>query len=86
MDLSLECCERENSLDFTFNYCSHLFKKGTIKRFIDYFKNIVSTIINTDDSQLRLQDIDILTLWEKQRLLFEFNDVSPDFPKDKTLH
>ncbi|UCH95452.1 MAG: amino acid adenylation domain-containing protein, partial [Candidatus Aminicenantes bacterium] len=82
-DLTLTAMEGNNELFFTIEYCTKLFKKETIQRFIRYFKSITRTVIQ-DPNQL-LSEIDILSSEEKNRLLVEFNDTEAEYPKEKTI-
>ena len=54
-DLRWRAFEVEKSLIFRAEYCIELFKKETINRFINYFKEIVSTVIKNID--IKLEDI-----------------------------
>ncbi|MCP4156313.1 MAG: AMP-binding protein, partial [bacterium] len=83
-DLTFEGTEVEGAVYITLTYCTKIFKKETIKRFILYLKKIISSI--NQNPQQRLADIEILTEEEQQRLLFEFNDTAAENPKPKPLH
>ncbi|MCU0286404.1 MAG: amino acid adenylation domain-containing protein, partial [Acidobacteria bacterium] len=83
-DLRLTGIEEENKLLFTFEYCTKLFKKETVERFIVYFKNIVKSIVA--DTKRKISDFEILTVEEKKQILFDFNDTEAEYPKDKTIH
>jgi tyrocidine synthetase-3 len=83
-DLSLQGKERRESLVFKFEYCSELFKKETIRRFITYFKKIVSSVL--DDAQKKVYEIEVITGEEKRRLLFAFNDTKAEYPGEKRIH
>jgi FkbH-like protein len=83
-DLSLTGVEVEEKLLFTFEYSTKLFKRGTIERFIVYFKNIVGSIV--ENRNQRIFDIEIITEEERRRVLFDFNDTYVEYPKDKTIH
>jgi hypothetical protein len=48
--------ENEN-LFFAFEYSTELFKKEKIDRFISYFKDIISAVVNNENSALK--DIEI---------------------------
>ncbi|MCP4151665.1 MAG: AMP-binding protein, partial [bacterium] len=76
--------ENEKGLHNTFEYSTKLFKEETVKRFINYFKNVVTRVIATPD--LRLGDIEILTEPEKEQLLVEFNETETQYPKNRTIH
>ncbi|NOQ27508.1 MAG: amino acid adenylation domain-containing protein, partial [Bacteroidales bacterium] len=83
-DLNLTAIEFDNSIFLNLEYCTRLFKKETIDRFIVYFKKIVSQIAR--NSELKISAIDILSKEEKHQLLYEFNNTKADYPKDKTIH
>jgi len=83
-DLTLTAVEIENRLAFNFEYCTDLFKKETIQRFIVFFKRIAANIIETDET--RISGIEIMTGEEKNRILLEFNDTKTEYPRDKTIH
>ncbi|MGD2086832.1 MAG: amino acid adenylation domain-containing protein [Candidatus Aminicenantes bacterium] len=83
-DMTFDGMEAGERLIFSVGYCTKLFKKETILRFIKYFKNIVSSILAGPEKQL--SEIDILTSKEKQQILYEFNDTTTDYPKNKTIH
>ncbi len=83
-DLTLTGMEIEEKLEFIFEYCTKLFKPATIERFIIYFKNIVSGVLQ--DKCKRLSELEILSAEEKSRILYEFNNTAAEFPGDKTIH
>ncbi len=83
-DLTLLVVEEEEKLHLTFEYSTKLFKPETIERFIVYFKNIVRSII--ENKNQRISDLEILTVEEKKRILFDFNDTKTEYAKDKTIH
>jgi len=82
-DLTLEVREKGTNLDFNLEYSTNLFKSQTIRRFIDYFKQILSSIIANPHQNIN--SIDILPDYEKHQLLYDFNDTAADYPKDKLL-
>ncbi|HLP48793.1 MAG TPA: amino acid adenylation domain-containing protein, partial [Candidatus Kapabacteria bacterium] len=82
-DLSLDAIERGEKLYFIFAYCTKLFRKETILRFIQYFKKIISSVI--DNPGKKILELEIISAAEKQRLLFEFNQTATGYPKDKTI-
>ncbi|NIM15677.1 MAG: amino acid adenylation domain-containing protein [Candidatus Aminicenantes bacterium] len=84
LDLTLRGFEEGDRLFFTFEFCTKVYKEETIKRFIAYFKRIVSSII-TEPLQ-KIGAIEILSEAEKNQLLCGFNDTSSHYPRDKTIH
>ncbi|UCH98247.1 MAG: amino acid adenylation domain-containing protein, partial [Candidatus Aminicenantes bacterium] len=83
-DLALIGTNAGERLLFTFQYCTKLFKKKSIERFIDYFKKIVSLIVK--EPGMKLRDIEIISGEEKRQLLYDFNDTKADYPQEKTIH
>jgi amino acid adenylation domain-containing protein len=52
-DISFYCYEGEETLFFTIEYCTRLFKKATIELFFGHFKKIVSFIMENENIQLK---------------------------------
>ncbi|NIM11566.1 MAG: hypothetical protein GTO45_05685, partial [Candidatus Aminicenantes bacterium] len=51
-DLTLQAVEEGNTLLFTFEYCTSLFRAETIKRFIDYFRKIVTSVLKNTGQKI----------------------------------
>ncbi|MGD2091071.1 MAG: amino acid adenylation domain-containing protein, partial [Candidatus Aminicenantes bacterium] len=83
-DLSLTAVEINRKLFFSIQYCTKLFKTETIVRFIVYFGNIISIIL--EKPGIRLREIEIMSEEEKKRILYDFSGSEMGFPKAKTLH
>ncbi len=85
LDLSFTTVELDNgTLVFVVEYCTKLFKTGTVQRFVDYFNTVVTAVIA--DPGVTLSAVDILTPGEKKRLLVDFNNTALDYPREKTIH
>ena len=82
-DLILTASEIGNNLIFNLEYCTRLFKPGTIARFIRYFKKIVSTLV--ENPAVTLAGIEIISAEEKKQVSYDFNQKAAGYPKDKTL-
>ncbi|MCP5106333.1 MAG: AMP-binding protein, partial [bacterium] len=82
-DISLYALENKNIVDFSLEYCTKLFNKDTIRRFISYFKNITAAVI--EDPSQKISRIELLSPAEKQQILVTFNDTHADFPEEKTI-
>jgi tyrocidine synthetase-3 len=82
-DLTLQVIESGEKLILTFEYCTKLFGKETIHRFIKYFKKIVYSVL--DDPEQEIANMEILSEEEKHRLLYKFNDTKSQYPNNKTL-
>jgi tyrocidine synthetase-3 len=83
-DMTLIGVEGEGAAAFTLEYCTKLFKRETIERFIGYFKRIVASVV--DNPLGEISAIEILTREEKNRLLVDFNDTAAEYPGNKTIH
>jgi len=83
-DLTLQCIEDGESLLFTFEYSTMLFREAAIRRFIHYFKNIISGILKNPER--KLSEIKIISEAEKEQVLVDFNNTASDYPEDKTIH
>jgi len=83
-DLTLMAVEKDDNLLFIFEDCTGLFKEETIRRFTGYFSKTVSTVIESPG--IRISEIEIIGEEEKNRVLYEFNGTTADYPKDKMIH
>ena len=83
-DLTLEVIDTRDILRFSIEYSIKLFKRETIQRFIRFLKNIVSTVIRNPYSIHA--DISIISVEEKEQILYEFNDTNAIFPETKSIH
>ncbi|MCP4213307.1 MAG: AMP-binding protein, partial [bacterium] len=83
-DIILTGVDLGESLYFTFDYSSKLFKPATIDRFIKYFKKIISHL--EAKTNPTIAHIDIISTLEKEQLLYGFNDTATNYPKEKTVH
>ncbi|NOQ23840.1 MAG: amino acid adenylation domain-containing protein [Bacteroidales bacterium] len=83
-DLTLTAVDYGEQLMLSFEYCTKLFRAETIERYIGYFKKTVNQI--TSKLDCKISEIDILSIKERQQLLYEFNNTKADYPKDKTIH
>jgi non-ribosomal peptide synthetase component F len=54
-DLGLLVIEKVNKFSFAFGYLTALFKEETIKRYIEYFKDIIDTVL--ENRKIKLKDI-----------------------------
>ena len=82
-DLTLFAATVGQELRLVVQYCSRLFKESTIRRFIDYFKNLVSAVLIQPEQ--RIADIDILSPGERRHILYDFNDTISQYPRQQTI-
>ncbi|MCP5053790.1 MAG: amino acid adenylation domain-containing protein, partial [bacterium] len=82
-DLTLGAVAAEK-IYLSFEYCTKLFKKETIERFVSYFNKIVTAVIT--GSGQAIAEIEIISEEERKQVLVEFNDSESDYPRDMTIH
>ncbi len=82
-DLTLNAAEIKDSISFSLEYNTELFKKETIERIAVQFINIIKQFTHNPD--MRLQDIELVTEQERKQILFDFNNTSMDYPSNKTI-
>jgi tyrocidine synthetase-3 len=83
-DMSWDCVESEEGLLFSVTYCTKLFKAETIERFINYFKKIVTSVL--EDPQVKIAAIEIITEEEKEQIVRRFNDSRVEYWYNKRVH
>ncbi len=83
-DLDLSGYESGNKLYFRLEYSTRLFKQETIKRLLNYFKNIASIVGDSPDK--KLAEIEFISGEEKRQILYDFNNSSREYPANKKLH
>ncbi|MCP4152466.1 MAG: AMP-binding protein, partial [bacterium] len=82
-DLTLTITAGEH-MTCAFEYCTKLFKRETIERFIRYFQGMTATVL--DNPGQKLSGMEILSKEERRTLLYDFNDTGTEYPGTKTIH
>ncbi|MGD2085276.1 MAG: SDR family NAD(P)-dependent oxidoreductase [Candidatus Aminicenantes bacterium] len=75
VDISLEVTELMDKVSFNLMYCTELFKKKTMERFINSFKEILVTV--TENKDILLKDITISADLGEAKMVFQ--DDKEDF-------
>jgi hypothetical protein len=57
VDIALYVLESKKEIHFNLFYCTALFKRATMERFITYFKEVVSAVV--ENTSIKLKDIKI---------------------------
>ncbi|MCP5107781.1 MAG: amino acid adenylation domain-containing protein, partial [bacterium] len=83
-DITLNGQEIGETLHLSIEYCSKLFKRETIERYIIYINNLMSSVV--EDPQKRIADMEMISQEERRQLLYDFNDTAAGYPNDKTIH
>ncbi len=82
-DMTLEAVETDDNIILNLEYCSKLFTRETMERFISHYEIVATAIIENPD--VSLLEIDILSEEEKHQVLVEFNNTEAEYPNDKTI-
>ncbi|WP_434296523.1 non-ribosomal peptide synthase/polyketide synthase [Clostridium sporogenes] len=82
-DLSLMITEEKDKTYGMIEYSTNLFKRESIERLQNHFENILKSI--SEDIDIKLKDIELLSDTEKQVLLKEFNDTKVDYPRHESV-
>jgi len=83
-DMTFDVFDRGENLVFTVDYCSKLFKKETIERWLACFRTLIASVLK--DRHKELHSLEILPDHEKEKILYGFNDTQKEYPGDKTIH
>ncbi|MCP5046244.1 MAG: AMP-binding protein, partial [bacterium] len=83
-DMTFFVQEEGKDVHISIEYYTGIFKLETITRLVSHFKNVVKAVIK--DPAVKLKDIEFISEFEKNRLLFEWNDTVKLYPSHKTLH
>ncbi len=83
-DLSLFLSETDSGVSGGIIYDTSLFNINTIKRFIQHYLFLLEGIV--ENPELKLFNLPILSLSEKQQYLYDWNNTKVDHPQDKCIH
>ncbi|MDT5270380.1 MAG: hypothetical protein QOH49_2566, partial [Acidobacteriota bacterium] len=82
-DLTLDVAETASGLAATFEYDTDLFDAATVRRMLDHFSALLSSIVENPDA--RISSLTLLGEEERRRILSEFNQTGRVYPR-ATLH
>lgn len=82
-DLTLEIIPIDNEYSLRFEYCTKLFNEDFIKRLSSHYINILNVIL--ENTEIKIDNIDMLSQKEKNQILYEFNNTKIDYPQNKTV-
>ncbi|MEX3622783.1 amino acid adenylation domain-containing protein, partial [Viridibacillus arvi] len=82
-DLTLNASEEGSKLQFSIEYCSKLFKKETIDKLSNHFIKLLEDI--STNYEMKITEFELITIREKDQILYEFNNTNAAYPKDKTV-
>ena len=82
-DFSLEVIPTEDKLILNIEYCTKLFSKDTIENLANHYINILQNVVNNVNT--KINEIEVLSIDEKNKILYGFNNTQKDFPNNKTI-
>jgi amino acid adenylation domain-containing protein/thioester reductase-like protein len=82
-DMTWGAVERGERLFLAVEYCTELFKRETVERFITFFNRIVQSVLPEPD--IRLAEIEIISGAEREQILYVFNDTGREYPGERTI-
>jgi amino acid adenylation domain-containing protein len=83
-DICLWVEEEDGRMLIDLEYCSALFKRETMERFIKHFLTFLEKA--AQNPGLKLGEIDIIDQYEKQQIVEQFNNTDTPFPIVHALH
>ncbi len=82
-DYGIEVYDLKEELRIGIKYQDHHYEKSTIKRHLNYFKELLDSILEAPDKEIGLYDI--LPEAEKHQLLYSFNTTLEKVTEEKTV-
>ncbi|MEC0494840.1 non-ribosomal peptide synthetase [Bacillus glycinifermentans] len=82
-DILLQAEEQSDGLRFIWEYRTALFERETVERWAGHWLRLLKQV--TENPDVRLGEIDLLTETEKDQLFKTFNSTKADYPENKTI-
>ncbi|WP_143288391.1 condensation domain-containing protein, partial [Calothrix rhizosoleniae] len=82
--VKLKIVDRANSLLAQIHYDESLFLATDIQALLLQLQNLITEVIQKPESPI--DSLNILSIQEKQELLFNFNNTDKNYPQDKCIH
>ncbi len=83
-ELTLNITETKHGLSGEFEYNTDLFNSETINKMIGHFIQLTNEVVKNPDSLIC--DLEILTNFEKHKILIDWNSTRKMYPKKKCIH
>ncbi len=83
-DLTFLATEREAGINCTFEYNTDLFEAGTIARMLEHLQRLFEVVV-ANPAQ-RVGDLTLLSAFERQQLLAEWNSTATKYPRQHCVH
>lgn len=82
-DLTLSIEEQGRLLTGLFEYDTDLFEQAGIERMMTAYLNILTAVVSKPD--VLIEQIDLLSAEDYQRIVYDWNDCRTDFPRHRTV-
>src|SRR5450432_4251083 len=83
-DMTLNCSETTDYLNFAIDYNSSLFNRSTIERYAGYFREVMEEVLGDRDK--KIGEISLMGEVERELVVNGFNDTDKSFRKDLRIH
>jgi non-ribosomal peptide synthetase component F len=84
VDLTLALREVGDKIVGGVEYATALFERGTVERYLGYFRTLLQAMAS-DDTQ-EVGRLDILPEQERRQALYEWNATEVEYPREKCVH
>jgi len=82
-DFTLEILEESSMFNINLNYKTDILKQESVSKWGEYYRAILENIVK--DSDIFISDIEIISEYDKKKIIYDFNATKADYPKDKTI-
>ena len=82
-DLTMTVTEQQNGLSLDIEYCTDLFKAGTINRLVGHYKQLLSGVVQ--DVHSPIAELEILSAAEQEELQNTFNTPLAEWEENSTI-
>jgi len=83
-DISMDITENEDGIFFALQFCTAIFRKETMERFIRHLINVLEVV--TKNPRTLLMDIDMLSKEDRYEILSVFNEKNAHYDFNQTVH
>ncbi|MCP4148737.1 MAG: AMP-binding protein, partial [bacterium] len=83
-DITFDVWEEDEELRLEVEYVTKLFKKETIRRYTDYFREITRQVLADPEKQIK--EMEIISEEEKKKIQIRFNNTAAQYPENKPIH
>lgn len=80
----LDAVDVEQSILVKWEYATDIFKKSTIQRMKEHYRNILEEIVS--NVEMQVGQLNLMRESERRQLLVEWNSTATDYPNNKSVH